>query len=127
MLLYCITLSSSRENQRSAQEVAAAYRGKPLAAVSSSSRPFLEVLIGTGASEYRSLVEDPWWVQRSRSFFIFFDPPVLTFVSFLFLFRFFWACLCCFHPSTYLVVSVMFALELKAGGNPISYASSSLS
>ena len=35
------------------------YRGKPLAAASSSSRSFLEVLIGAGASESWSLVEDP--------------------------------------------------------------------
>ena len=34
-------------------------QGKPLAAVSSSSRSFLEVLIGAGASESWSLVEDP--------------------------------------------------------------------
>ena len=37
----------------------AVYRGKPLAAASSSSRSFLEVLIGAGASESWSLVEDP--------------------------------------------------------------------
>ena len=33
------------------------YRGKPLAAASSSSRSFLEVLIGAGASESWSLVD----------------------------------------------------------------------
>ena len=33
------------------------YRGKPLAAASSSSQPFLEVLIGAGASESWSLVD----------------------------------------------------------------------
>ena len=44
------------------------YRGKPLAAASSSSRPFLEVLFGTGASESRSLVGDLRWVQRPRGF-----------------------------------------------------------
>ena len=35
------------------------YRGKPLAAATSSSRTFLEVLIGAAASESWSLVEDP--------------------------------------------------------------------
>lgn len=35
-----------------------AYRRKPLSAASSSSRSFLEVLIGTGASESWSLVGD---------------------------------------------------------------------
>ena len=47
-----------------------AYRGKPLAAASSSSRPFLKVLIGTGASEARSLVGDLWWVQWPRGFVV---------------------------------------------------------
>ena len=41
------------------------YRGKPLAAASSSSRSFLEVLIGTGASEPWSLVGDLRWAQWS--------------------------------------------------------------
>ena len=60
--------------------------GKPLAAASSSSHPFLDVLIGTGASGYRSLVEVPRWAWRSRNFFVFVDPPLSTFVSFVFLF-----------------------------------------
>ena len=49
----------------------AVYREKPLAAASSSSRPFLEVLIDTGASEARSLVGDLQWVHRPRGFFVF--------------------------------------------------------
>ena len=77
------------------------YRGKPLAAMSSSSCPFLEVLIGTGASESRSLVGDLQWTQRSRGFVVFVDPPLSAFVSFLFLFHFFWACLWCFRSSSY--------------------------
>ena len=64
----------------------AAYWKKPFAAVSSSSRPFLEVLIGTSASESRSLVGDLQWTQRSRGFVVFVDPPLSTFVSLLFLF-----------------------------------------
>ena len=64
-----------------------AYRGKPLAAASSSSRPFLEVLIGTGASEARSLVGDLRWVQRPRGFFFFVDAVVG--ISFSCIFSFF--------------------------------------
>ena len=62
----------------------AAYRGKPLAATSSSSRPFLEVLIGTGVSESRSLVGDLRWAQRSRGFSAFVDPSFPAFLSFIF-------------------------------------------
>ena len=74
----------------------ATYQGKPLAAASSSSCPFWELLIGTGASESRSLVEDPRWAQRSRGFFVFVDPPLLAFVSFVLSLFFFRACMCCF-------------------------------
>ena len=72
----------------------AVYRGKPLAAASSSSRPFLEVLIGTGASESRSLVGDLRWTQRSRGFVVFVDPPLSAFVSFLFSLSFLFGRVC---------------------------------
>ena len=57
------------------------YLGKPLAAASSSSRSFLEVLIGTGASEPWSLVGDLRWTQWSLSFFVSVDPPLSAFFS----------------------------------------------
>ena len=68
------------------------YRGKPLAAASSSSRSFLEVLIGTGASEARSLVGDLRWVQRPRGFFVSLSIRRCRRLFLLyFLFLFFWA------------------------------------
>ena len=65
------------------------YRGKPLAAASSSSRPFLEVLIGTGASESRSLGDDLRLKQRSRGSVVFVDPSLSAFLFFLFSLSFF--------------------------------------
>ena len=68
------------------------YRGKPLAAAPSSSRPFLEVLIGTGASEARSLVDELPWMQWPRGFFIFLLTRCCQHLFLLyFLFLSFWA------------------------------------
>ena len=67
------------------------YRGKPLAAASSSSRSFLEVLIGAGASESWSLVEDPGGrSDREASSFLLIRRCRHLFLL-LFLCRFFWA------------------------------------
>ena len=67
------------------------YRGKPLAAASSSSRSFLEVLIGAGASESWSLVEDPGGrSDREASSFLLVRRCRHLFLL-LFLCRFFWA------------------------------------
>ena len=66
------------------------YPGKPLAAASSSSRSFLEVLIGAGASESWSLVEDPGGrSDREASSFLLIRRCRHLFLL-LFLCRFFW-------------------------------------
>ena len=69
----------------------AVYRGKPLAAASSLSRSFLEVLIGVGASESWSLVEDPGGrSDREASSFLLIRRCRHLFLL-LFLCCFFWA------------------------------------
>ena len=89
------------------------YRGKPLAAASSSSRSFLEVLIGAGASESWSLVEDPGGrsVREASSFSLIRRCRHLFLL--LFLCRFFWVSLCCFRPSTYPCTAWLVALYTK--------------
>ena len=82
-----------------------AYRGKPLAAASSSSRPFLEVLFGTGGSESRSLVGDLRWAQRLRGFSAFVDPPLSASVSFIFSLSFLLGVTVLLPPQHLLVVS----------------------
>ena len=67
------------------------YRGKPLAAASSSSRSFLEVLIGAGASESWSLVDEPGGPSdREASSFLLIRRCRHLFLL-LFLCCFFWA------------------------------------
>ena len=67
------------------------YRGKPLAAVSSSSRSFLKVLIGAGASESWSLVDEPGGPSdREASSFLLIRRCRHLFLLF-FLCCFFWA------------------------------------
>ena len=69
----------------------AVYQGKPLAAASSSSRSFLEVLIGAGASESWSLVDKTGGPSdREASSFLLIRRCRHLFVL-LFLCRFFWA------------------------------------
>ena len=95
------------------------YRGKPLAAASSSSRSFLEVLIGTGASEARSLVGDLRWVQRPRGFFVLSICRCWHLFLLYFLFFSFGRDCAASSPSP---IHVWFGwlLCIQSGGNPFS-------
>lgn len=56
-------------------------------------------------------MEDPRWVQRSRDFFVFVDPPLSAFVSFVFSLSFLLGVPVLLPPQHLsLVVSVMVAL-----------------
>ena len=94
------------------------YRGRPLAAASSSSRPFLEVLLGTGTSESRSLVGDLRWTQRSRGFVVFVDPPLSAFVSFLFSLSFLLGVFVLLPPQPLSSVVSVGCFVIQSGGKP---------